>query len=604
MTVEGPFRAVNKTPLPFKSAAVSVERRLDRTILLRSPYAPGVAPRSIAHLLLDRAAEHPERPFLMRRDEAGAWAGVRYGEAVTRARALGQWLLDQAADAAQGVMILSANSIEHALVTLGAAFAGVPAIPLSEAYSLMPGDCTKLLRCVQAVRPRVVFAQDGDRFAEALSAITAFDASIVVLCVDNASSGRWDEAAQTPAGAGVDAAMERIEPDTVAKILFTSGSTGSPKAVPQTHRMMSALIAAREGLLRNAADRFPPITLDWMPWSHVSGGNVAFNHNIWAGGTFYIDDGRPVPGRFDTTFRNFLELGPEMFGSAPIAFEMLASALEREPDSRPHFFRNLRWMAYGGATLSSDVYERIQQLALAAVGRRVPILTTYGATETQGITTVYWDAGRVGLIGLPIPGVTLKLVPAADKLEVRVKGGTVMRGYFGEAGASSAAFDDEGFYRLGDAARFVDPRTPEAGLVFDGRVAEDFKLSSGTWVSVGTLRPEVIAACSPFVRDVVLVGQDRPYLTLILWAAADHAADGTTSERIADCLVRFNRGAGGASRRIGRFVLLDEAPSTAAGEITDKGYVNQRRVIDRRADLVELLYAEPAGSSAVDLRSR
>jgi len=350
-----------------------------------------------------------------------------------------------------------------------------------------------------------------------------------------------------------------------------------------------------------------PQSLEWMPWSHISAGNIGFNGVLWAGGTVHIDEGKPIPGLFETTIKNLYEVSPIVFGSAPVAFGMLVEAMERDEALRASFFKNLRIMGYGGATLSNDVYTRMQALAVAETGHRIPLTTMYGATETQGITVVHWPTERVGLIGLPLPGITLKLVPNGSKLEVRVKGPTVTRGYHNDPGKTAAAFDEEGFYKLGDAARFIDPEDPTQGLVFDGRVTEDFKLDSGTWVSVGTLRPDLVAACSPYVFDAVIAGQDKPFAGALIWpspaALAGLGADplGKLAAILAERLRTFNATAGGSSRRIGRFTIMTEPPSIDAGEITDKGYVNQRATLERRHALVDALYAEPAAAGVVQV---
>ena len=299
----------------------------------------------------------------------------------------------------------------------------------------------------------------------------------------------------------VEAARETLGSATVAKYLLTSGSTGMPKAVPQTHGMMAGVIAGQDGLkLDEPDDGEVSQGLEWMPWSHISAGNISFNGLLWAGGTLHIDEGKPLPGMFATTIKNLYEVSPVVFGSAPIAFSMLAEAMENDPVLRKSFFKNLRYMGYGGATLSNDVYTRIQALAVAETGQRIPLTTMYGATETQGITVTHWITERVGLVGLPLPGIQLKLAPSGSKFEVRVKGPTVAAGYHKDPEKTAAAFDEEGFYRLGDAARFVDPEDPAKGLVFDGRVTEDFKLDSGTWVSVGVLRPRPGGRLQPLYR--------------------------------------------------------------------------------------------------------
>ena len=596
-------------PLAMKGPDVSVERRPDGSIVITSNHAPGEGPRSIAHLFAERAAQHPDRPYLKQREpDHGPWRAVTYGQALRAAEGVGQWLLDRGLTADDSVMILSGNAIEHALMTLGAYAAGVPVAPISPAYSLISTDHAKLRHGFDKVAPRVVFAQNGAMFARALETLRALDPTIAVITADGAEGTvSFAEVARTEPTPALAAARERLGPATVAKYLFTSGSTGLPKAVPQTHGMMAGVIAGQEGLRTDALDPDEgPQSLEWMPWSHISAGNIGFNAVIWAGGTLHIDEGKPLPGLFETTIRNLYEVSPVVFGSAPIAFSMLAEAMENDPALRRAFFRNLRYMGYGGATLSNDVYDRIQALAVAETGHRIPLTTMYGATETQGITVTHWITERVGLVGLPLPGLQLKLAPSGSKYEVRVKGPTVAAGYHKDPEKTAAAFDEEGFYKLGDAARFVDPEDPSKGLVFDGRVTEDFKLDSGTWVSVGVLRPDLVAACSPYVHDAVITGQDKPFIGAMLWPSpaglaalvADPGA-GTPLEKLVailrERLAAFNAAAGGSSRRIGRFTILTEPPSIDAGEITDKGYVNQRATLERRAERVAALYAKPPG---------
>ncbi|WP_454761473.1 AMP-binding protein [Caulobacter segnis] len=595
-------------PLAMKGPDVSVERRADGTIVITSNHAPGDGPRSIAHLIARKAAEHPDRPYIKQREPGhGPWRGVTYGQALRAIEGIAQWLLDRGLKADDSVMILSGNSIEHALITLGAYTAGVPAAPISPAYSLISTDHAKLKHCFDKVAPRVVFAQNGALFAKALETLKAIDPTIAVITLDGEGAIPFADVAGTEPTAAVAAALETVGPSTVAKYLFTSGSTGLPKAVPQTHGMMAGVIAGQEGIRTDTPEPDEvPQSLEWMPWSHISAGNIGFNGVLWAGGTLHIDEGKPLPGMFETTIKNLYEVSPIVFGSAPIAFSMLAEAMENDPALRASFFKNLRYMGYGGATLSNDVYDRIQALAVAETGQRIPLTTMYGATETQGITVTHWITERVGLVGLPLPGIQLKLAPSGSKYEVRVKGPTVAAGYHKDPERTAAAFDEEGFYKLGDAARFVDPEDPAKGLVFDGRVTEDFKLDSGTWVSVGVLRPDIVAACSPYIHDAVITGQDKPFIGAMLWPSpaglAALVADpgpGTPLEKLVailrDRLGAFNAAAGGSSRRIGRFTILTEPPSIDAGEITDKGYVNQRCTLDRRNDRVEGLYAKVPG---------
>ena len=602
-------------PLPQKGPDVQVDHREDGSILIRSNHALAEPARSIGHLFAVHSAEHPERPFLMQREPGhGPWRGVTYGEAKRMVDGIAQGLLDRGMAAHDCVLILSSNSIEHALLMLAGYTAGVPVSPISPAHSLLSTDHAKLKHAFETLQPKVVFAQDSAQYARAFDTLRQIDPSIVFVTVDggNGTIAFADLAATEPTAA-VEAALDLVGHASVGKYLFTSGSTGMPKCVPQTHGMMAHVVAASEGLrIDDGQERDPPQSLEWMPWSHISAGNIAFNGNLHAGGTLYLDEGKPIPGMFETTIKNLYDVSPLVFGSAPIAFAMLAEAMEKDEKLRRSFFKNLIFMGYGGATLSSDVNERMQALAIAETGHRIPMTTMYGATETQGITVVHWATERVGLIGLPLPGTTLKLVPSGDKMEVRVKGPTVTSGYHNDPVRSAEAFDQEGFYKLGDAARFVDPEDPSQGLVFDGRITEDFKLDSGTWVSVGTLRPDLIAACAPYVQDIVIAGQDKPHIGILVWPSAAALADIETevpgadafavlSKRVADKLRAHNSGAGGSSRRVKRAVILREPPSIDGGEITDKGYVNQRATLTRRADAVASLYAEPVPASVLDL---
>ena len=603
-------------PLPQKTPDLTVVRRDDGSILISSNHAMGEGPRSIAHLLAEKAAAHPDRPYILQRAPGhGPWQGVTYGEAKRAADGIAQWLLDRGLTENDSVMVLSANSVEHGLVMLGCYTCGVPVAPISPAYSLISTDHAKLKHSFNTVKPKVIFAQSAEPFQRAFETLKALDPSLVFVTVDGgAGTTPLSEPTATEPTAAVEAARERLGHHTVAKYLFTSGSTGMPKGVPQTFGMMAGVIAGQEGLRAEEADPDEiPQSLEWMPWSHISAGNISFNGLLWSGGTLHLDEGKPIPGMFETTIKNLYDVSPNVFGSAPIAFTMLAEAMEADPELRRSFFKNLRYMGYGGATLSTDVYDRMQALAIAETGQRIPVTTMYGATETQGVTVVHWVTERVGLVGLPLPGTTLKLAPSGGKLEVRVKGPTIASGYHNDPEKTAAAFDEEGFYKLGDAARFLDPEDPVQGLVFDGRVTEDFKLDSGTWVSVGTLRPDVVAACTPYLQDVVIAGQDKPFIGVMAWpsmagmqALAAEPGEGSPLEklyaRVADKLAAFNAGAGGSSRRVGRFAIMTAPPSIDAGEITDKGYVNQRATLENRRALVEAIYANPPGAGVIDLR--
>ena len=609
-----PFRL-----LPQQAPDIDMRRTPEGVYYVSARQTPGPRPRSIPHCLDARAEEHPGRVFLKERDpETDEWASVTYGEAKAITDALAQAFLDLGAGPDAPVMILSGNSIRSAMVILAAQKIGAPAAPISVPYSTMSTDFEKLKHCFAAVRPKIIFAEQLEPFKNAIAALDCADC--VVFSADPGGDNTvrtYDSLAATQPTAAVTEARDRLTDASIGKYLFTSGSTGMPKPVPTTQGAMCSMIAGQEGLRDNARDpeHDPDAVenmLDWLPWNHISGSNVNFNGALWNGATFWIDGGKPTPALFHETIRNVRECSPSVFGTAPIALAMLAEAMEEDEALLHAFFRNMRSIGYGGATLSDDLYDRLQALSVKATGRRIPIVTMYGATETQGITVVHWEAERVGLIGLPLPGSTLKLVPNGDKLEVRVKGPSVMPGYHNNPEKNAEVFDEEGFYCLGDAVKFVDEEDPNQGLIFDGRVGEDFKLSSGTWVSVGTLRPDYVAACSPLIFDAVICGQDKDYIGALVWPSPAgmeqlvRAHDGdmaaafrSLTEELAKKTAMFNAGESGSSRRIRRFMVMTEPPSIDAGEITDKGYVNQRLVQSRRAGLVAALFADPPAEGVI-----
>lgn len=611
-----PFR-----PLPQKAPDVEVTRKDDGTVYLKQRHAPGAKPQSIPHALAMRAGEHPDRIFLKQRDpKTDQWIELSYGETKAQVDGLAQAFLDLGAGPDAPVMILSGNSIKTAIAILAAQTIGAPAAPISVPYSTMSSDFGKLKHCFEAVKPVAVFAENLELFKPAIEAIRSLG-DFTLISDQSGSNEVLDFAslAATSPTSKVAETMDTLNDHSVGKYLFTSGSTGMPKPVPTTQGAMCWMIAGVEGLRDDARDPdYDPDevanVLDWLPWNHISGSNVNFNAALWNGATFWIDGGKPTPELFGETIRNLRECKPLGFGTAPIALSMLAEAMEKDVSLRDAFFENLRSIAYGGATLSDDLYRRLQTLAVAATGKRIPIVTMYGATETQGITVVHWEVDRVGLIGLPLPGLTLKLAPTSGKLEVRVKGATVMPGYHNMPEKNAEVFDDEGFYCLGDAATFVDDNDPAKGIVFDGRIGEDFKLSTGTWVSVGVLRPDVVAACSPLVFDAVIAGQDKDFIAALFWpsqaAIASYAekhdndlpaALAALQADVGEKLRAYNANERGSSRRIKRFTIMLAPPSIDIGEITDKGYVNQRCVIDARADLVTALYSRSLAEGVVEV---
>jgi feruloyl-CoA synthase len=599
---------------------IAVERRPDGVIILKSRIPLQPYEQHIPASLTKWATEAPSRVWLAQR--AGAdrqWRKVSYGEAKQMVDGLTQGLLDLKLEPGSPVAILSGNSIEHALMTQAAMQARFPAAPVSPAYSLMSQDHLKLKYLFDLIKPKVVMVQDGPVFEKALQALDLKGVTVVHVARPCAGieSVSFADLAATPVTKDVDDSIAAITPDTVGKLLFTSGSTGMPKAVINTQEMMCANAA----MMMQVRPRDPngPIAtmLDWMPWNHTMGGNAAFHPILVDGGTLYIDDGRPIPGQFDETLRNLHEVSPTYYANVPAGYAALAAAMEKDDALCRSFFRNLTVMAYGGARLPDDLYDRMQALAVKTTGERIVFYTGWGSTETAPTSTgTYWDTERVGLIGLPFPGVELKMVPCGSKYELRLRGVNVTPGYFGQPELTSKMFDEERFYCIGDAGVFVDPADPLQGIIFAGRVVEDFKLTTGTFVHVGSLRTDAIAAATPVVHDALVAGQDRPFVGLLAWPNL-HACrqvvgnPEATFEDVAKhpdviaCLKRgleaHNASCTGSSMRIARAMLMVEPPSIDGNELTDKGYINQRAGLERRAALVERLYADPPGEGVIIL---
>jgi feruloyl-CoA synthase len=517
-------------------------------------------------------------------------------------------------------MILSGNSIEHAIMTYGAILAGVAAAPVSRSYSLMSSDFAKLKYVFDLVEPKIVFVQDGTMYGPALAALDL--EGVEIIYVDNPPADFDATPFESLLAAEPTDAVEKsyagLTFDTVAKYLFTSGSTGMPKAVINTHRMMCVNAAMARSLLNEEGRNEVPVIINWLPWNHTFGGNSVLNGILSSGGTFYLDDGLPLPGFFEKTLRNLREVSPTTYSNVPSAFGVLIPELEKDDELAKTLFKNLKSLSYGGAALSQDLYDRIQAVAVRVTGHRIPFLTGYGATETAPVvTTVHWATDRMGLLGLPLPGVELKLVPVGDKFEVRVRGENITPGYHKRDDLTKKAFDDEGFYSLGDAAKFVNPDDPVQGLVFDGRVSEDFKLDTGTWVSAGRLRVQAVEASGGLMQDALVAGLDRPYIGILgfpnfaacrdLMGKPDASPEeiitnDTVLDRIEQGLRRHNDGNPGSSTRVGRALLMAEPPSMDAGEMTDKGYVNQSTSRGRRDALVQKLYADPPGNDVIVLQ--
>jgi feruloyl-CoA synthase len=597
----------------FAPPRVELETRADGTRILRSGIAlPDRYARCVGEWLEHWARAAPDTPFLAERNAAGGWDTLDYGSARRRVVAIATWLLGQKLSAERPVVILSDNSIEHALLSFAAMHVGVPVCPISPGNSLMSKDFAKLRGNIALLRPGVIYADPVERFAPALAAIRDLHDGVVAAGGHSApTAGTVPFAAIEAASdeAAVMAAFARVGADTIAKFLFTSGSVGQPKAVINTQRMLCASQLAKELIWPFlAANR--PVLVEWLPWSHTFGGNHDLNLVLRWGGTLYIDDGKPTPALLERTVRNLREIAPTVYFNVPRAYDMLVPELRRDAALRENFFRRLNLIFYAGAALPQHLWRALEELSEATVGTRVPMVSSWGSTETAPLATdCHFTPARPGVIGVPVPGTELKLVPAADKLEVRVKGPNVFPGYWKQPEATAQAFDDEGFYCIGDAVEFVDPAHPEQGLLFDGRVGEDFKLLTGTWVHVGALRVKGIDAMKPVAQDIVVTGHDLDEVGFLIFpniAECRSLCPGLPPEapieqvlehpavvgRVRQGMALLRAAGGGSSTYPTRALLMAEPPSVEAGEITDKGYINQRIVRTRRADLVDFLYAD------------
>jgi len=567
-----------RSRLRFAPAEVRVEKRADGALLLRSPQALRDYERSVGEWLVRWAKEAPRRVFLAEREGQG-WRTVTYAQALEAARRIGQALLERGLGPDKPVAILSDNSVDHGLLALGAMHAGVPVAPISPAYSLMSKDFAKLKAIFGLLRPGLVWVDDPAKFAPALAAVGAQVTPIAKLL-------------DTAPGARVEDAFARVGPDSVAKILFTSGSTGLPKGVINTQRMLVSNQQMLAQVWPFLGDKVQTI-VDWLPWNHTFGGNFCFNVILRNGGTLYVDGGKPAPGLIEVTAKNLAEVSPTMYFNVPRGFDLLLPYLENDAALRSNFFRHLDMLFYAGAALPQNLWQRLEALAVAEKNGELAMISSWGSTETApSAAAVHYPIERAGVIGLPNPGCELKLVNAAGKLEVRVRGPNVTPGYFRRPDLTASAFDEDGFYRIGDAMKFADPARPEKGLVFDGRVAEDFKLTTGTWVHVGAVRVKLIAAGNPVIQDAVITGHDRDEVGALLFLspAAGNLGPQAVRARIRAALQAL-AAEGGSSTHPTRALVLAEPPSIDAGEITDKGYINQRAVLERRAALVEILHA-------------
>jgi feruloyl-CoA synthase len=538
----------------------------------------------------------PQALALAERDAQGEWRRVSYGEMRRRIGAIAQGLLDLDLPAGAPVAVLSDNSVDHALLMLAAMHVGRPVCSISSAYCRLTRDYTKIHQILRTLRPALVYASDAATYAPALASA---DIETVRVYGSGAATQpqalSFEQLARRAEGPAVMQAFAAVRPDDHAKYLLTSGSTGQPKVVINTHRMLCAN-QQMMGQVWHFLEQEKPVVLDWLPWSHTFGANHNFNLILRNGGSLYIDEGRPAPGLIDKSVRNLREVRPTLYFNVPRGMDMLVPFLERDDDLARDFFSRLRMVFYAGAALPQATWERLEAVARRVREEPVWFTTSWGSTETSpAITSAHWRIDRAGVIGLPLPGMQLKFVPNGAKLEMRVKGVSVFPGYRNEPQLTAQAFDEDGFYRIGDAGLLLDPQRPERGVVFDGRVAEDFKLGSGTWVSVGTLRVKLVSALAPLAQDAVITGHDRDQVGALVFPTpqARELPPQELADRVRGVLRQMRQGAGGSSQCPARVLFLAEPPSADAGEITDKGYINQRAVLARRAADVEALYAVP-----------
>jgi feruloyl-CoA synthase len=595
--------------IAFAVPSIACDEHADGTLRMQCLTPLGQYEPSLARLFRNAVDAQPARLFLAERDDTGAWRGVSYEQARRIVDAVAQSLVERGLSAERPVMILSGNAVDHGLLMLASYTAGIPVAAVSVAYSLQSQDHAKLKYIASLLTPGLVYVADTAPFAKALAALNLGGAEIVASRngAHLESVTPFDNLKQTNPGSSLDQATRAITADTIAKILFTSGSTSLPKGVVNTHGMLTANQQQALQVWPFVTEQ-PLVLLDWLPWNHTFGGNHNFNLTMRHAGTLYIDAGKPVPGLIEHTIRNLREISPTIYFNVPAGYAGLLPFLERDADLARAFFARLRLIFYAGAALPQDLWERLEAVSIRTKGQRTPMSSSWGTTETAPLATAaHFLIERAGNIGVPVPGVEVKLVPSGGKLEIRVRGPNVSPGYWKRDDLTEAAYDDEGFYRPGDAVRFADPNDPAQGVIFDGRTAEDFKLATGTWVSVGALRVSALAAASPVLQDAVVCGESRQFIGLLAWlnvtgcqkligddAPSSHielARHPVIRKHVSTMLARWNAAQSGSSHRIARVLLLPDLPSIDSGEITDKGYVNQRLALERRSGDVDRLFA-------------
>ena len=604
-------------PVRLGKPDVVLEKGAGGVIHIRAAQPLGKYHRKLSDALEHWAKTAPERIFLAQRDGQGNWRKLTYAQVLSDVRRIGAALLRRGLSPDKPIVVLSGNDIEHALLGLAATYVGIPYAPISPAYSLMSSDFGKLRMIIELLTPGLVFVNDGGPFARALYATVPDEIELVVTRnpLGDRKMTLFSDLLGAPDDAGVAAAHEAVTPDTIVKFLFTSGSTGSPKAVINTHRMLCSNQAMLASGFAFVTDE-PPIVVDWLPWSHTFGSNHNFNMVLTCGGSLYIDEGNPTPLGVPKTVRNLREIAPTIYFNVPKGYEALVAHFRADETLRRNFFSRLKVLFYAGAGLNQTTWDELTKLAVDTTGERIIFLSSLGSTETSPLALACsWDFDRPGNIGVPTPGVELKLVPNEGKLEARLRGPHITPGYWRQGELTRDAFDEEGFYKIGDALKFVDPSDPGKGLLFDGRIAEDFKLSTGTWVSVGPLRARFIDHFAPYVRDVVFGGADHDFIAALVFPELEacrklggSGADATASDivnapgvrqKFSELLRKLAALSQGSSTRVERAILMADLPSMDKSEMTDKGSINQRAVLRNRAALVDELYGEPLSSQVI-----
>lgn len=596
--------AIQPIPVPWGDAIF--QSTPDGSLLVRNTARLGPYPDRLGDRLRQWATVAPDRALLASRagqDTGQDWRTVTYREALEAVRAIGQALLDRGLSAQRPVLILSGNGIEHGLLSLACLQVGIPFVPVSTAYSLISNDFARLRDIVDLVRPGLVFADDGVRYAAALAACTPQDAEVVIARGDpGRDATSFDALLATAPTSAVESAANAVNPDTVVKLLFTSGSTGVPKGVITTQRTWCSVL--RMSLAYDSAlTEQPPVLVDWLPWSHILGGGISFGSALFNGGTLYIDDGKPLPGHIEQTVRNLREIAPTFYSNVPKGYEELAPWLRRDRVLRENFFSRLRILQYSGASIAQHVCDAFDELAVETTGRRVPWWGLLGSTEA-GLMTAHrhLGAGSAGRVGLPPPGVTLKLIPTDGKLELRVQSPCVTPGYWRRDDLTADAFDEDGFLRTGDALQWAEAGNQQGGFRYDGRIAEDFKLATGTWVRVGRLRAQLMQQLMPELRDVVIAGENRDYIAVLgIPSSPDIVNDNAARMRLRDKLAALAGEGGGGAQRVLRFAFLSEQLSIDTGELTDKGVISQRNILRRHVALIETLYADSPADHVICL---